>query len=159
MKPTLRAGIVLGLAVVVWMFIFGFAGWYKDSATAVIWYAVILIQIGVLAWGLTLTKAEGKRYGGQLMAGTLISVYGGIIIIFGSLLSTTVVFKDVIDFQKEQAGERLSQFGMSTEQIQAAVESSPMLTPAGNAVAGFIGTVITGFILSLILAAFIRKKD
>lgn len=159
MKPTLRAGIVLGLAVIAWMFIFGFAGWYKDPAMVPIWYVVILIQAGVIAWGLTLTKAEGKRYGGQLMAGTLISVYGGIIIIFGSLLFTMVVFPDALDVAREMQAEQLLKMGMNVEQIEAAQEGSFMLTPAGNAIVGFVATVITGFILSLILAAIIRKKD
>lgn len=159
MKPTLRAGIVLGLAAVVWMFVYGFAGWYKDPALAAIWYVIILIQAGVLAWGLTLTRAEGKRYGGQLMAGTLISVYGGIIIIFASLLFTMVAFPDALDVARELQAEQLLKMGMNLEQIEAAQEGSFFLSPAGNAVAGFIGTVLTGFILSLVLAAFIRKKD
>ena len=65
-------------------FIFGFAGWHKDPAMSYLWWVVILIQAGVITWGLTLTRAEGKRYGGHLLSGTLISIYGGIIIIFGS---------------------------------------------------------------------------
>ena len=160
MKPTLRAGIVLGLAVVVWMFIFGFAGWHKDPAMANVWYVVILIQAGVIAWGLTLTRDEGKRYGGQLMSGTLISVYGGIIIVFGSLLFTMVVFPEYFEELNVMQKELLAQRGMTTEQIEATQAiAMKMQTPVVNAVIGFVMTVITGFILSLILAAFIRKKD
>ena len=160
MKPTLRAGIVLGLAVVVWTFIFGFAGWYKDPALVNLWYVVILIELGVLAWGLTLTRDEGKRYGGQLLSGTLISVYGGIIIIFGSLLFTMAVFPDYFQETQQMQAEILSQRGMTVEQIEEVQSmTAGMQTPVANALIGFVMTVVTGFVLSLILAAFIRKKD
>jgi hypothetical protein len=160
MKPTLRAGIVLGLAVVVWTFIFGFAGWHKDPAMSYLWWVVILIQAGVITWGLTLTRAEGKRYGGQLLSGTLISIYGGIIIIFGSLLFTMVVFPNYFDELSQMQAELLAQRGMTADQIeQTQALTAKLQTPVANAVIGFVMTLITGFILSLILAAVIRKKD
>ncbi len=159
MKSTLKAGIVLGLAVMAWTFIFGFAGWHKEASTAPIWYIVILIQGGVLAWGLTLTKAEGKQYGGQLGAGTLMSVYGAVIGIFSSLLFTTVVFPDSLEIAKELQLDVMAETGQSAEQIeQAMVGLDFMFTPAASAIMGFIMTILTGFVLSLILAAFIRNK-
>ncbi|MBP1648220.1 MAG: hypothetical protein H6Q30_1665, partial [Bacteroidetes bacterium] len=30
MQPTVKAGIVLGILVVVWTFFMGITGWYKD---------------------------------------------------------------------------------------------------------------------------------
>jgi hypothetical protein len=159
MKSTLKAGIVLGLAVMAWTFIYGFAGWQNDPSTAAIWYVVILVQGGVLAWGLTLTKAEGKMYGGQLGAGTLMSVYGAVIGIFSSLLYTTVVFPDSLELAKEMQLDALAEAGQSAEQIEAATAGLDlMFTPAASAIMGFIMTILTGFVLSLILAAFIRNK-
>ena len=160
MKPTLRAGIVLGLAVMVWTFIMGFTGWYKDPALTNLFWVVILLQIGVIAWGLTLTREEGKRYGGQLMSGTLIAVYAAIIGIFSSLLFTMVVFPEYFEEIRVMQVEALAQRGMTAEQIeQTQAITDKVQTPTMNAALGFVMTIITGFIISLILAAFIRKKD
>jgi hypothetical protein len=159
MKSTLKAGIVLGLAVMAWTFITGFLGWYKDPSKAALWWIVILVQGGIIAWGLTLTKAEGKKYGGQLGAGTLMSIYAAVIGIASSLMYTTVLFPDALEIIKEVQLDKLAEQGQTAEQIEAAVPIMDfMLTPAINAVMGFVGTIITGFILSLILAAFIRNK-
>ena len=160
MKPTLKAGIVLGLAVMVWTFIMGFTGWYKDPALSNLFWVVILIQIGVIAWGLTLTRDEGKRYGGQLLSGTLISVYAAVIGIFSSLLFTMVVFPEYFDELRVLQAELMAQKGMTLEQIeQTQALTDKMQTPTINAALGFVMTIITGFIISLVLAAFIRKKD
>ena len=154
------AGIVLGLAVVAWTFIYGFTGWYKHPSLYNLWWLVILIQLGVIGWGLTLTRAEGKRYGGQILSGTLISVYGGIIIFFGSLLFTSVVFPEFFEETRNLQAEVLAQKGMTVDQIESTqAMTAPMQTPVVNAVISAVMTVITGFILSLILGAVIRKKD
>jgi hypothetical protein len=161
MKKIMNAGLVLGLSVAVWSFIYGFAGLYRNPSLA--WtftVGAILIQIGVLVWGLKQTVQDGRRYMGQLGAGLLICFIGGIIIIFSSLIFTTVAFPDNFDVTAEMQAEAWANAGWSDEQIDATLERTAfMRTPVGAAVAGFIGTMATGLIISLIVAAFIRVKD
>ena len=159
MKPTLKAGILLGVLVVVWIFINGATGWYKDPAMMGIFYFVIVIEVGVLFWGLRMTAKEGKGYGAQLGAGTLISVYGAIIIFFGSLLFTLVVFPHYSEDMRMVTEQALRARGMAEDQIKTQVEmAATMQTPFMNALLGAVMTVLTGFVASLILAAFLKKK-
>ena len=69
MKTIMKTGVVLGVAVTVWSLIFGLAGWYRSAATAQLFNLVILIQIGVLLWGLRQTGLE-RGYWRQVGAGT-----------------------------------------------------------------------------------------
>ncbi len=159
MKSTIKPGIALGLIVVVWMYIIGFAGWYKDAAMMNMFYLVILFQIAVLVWGLRLTAAEGKTYGSQIAAGMLISLIGAAIIFVGSYLFTTVAFPQYFE-EIRTVGERvLREQGKSEEEIRTTMElSASMQTPLVNAISGVIGTLMTGVIASAIIAFFVRKK-
>lgn len=161
MKKITNAGLLLGLSVAVWSFVYGFAGLYRNPSLA--WtftVGAILIQIVILVCGLRRTVKDGRRYLGQLGAGLLICLIGGIIIVFSSLLFTTVVFPDNFDVTAEMQAEAWANAGMADEQIDQALEkTSWMRTPVGAALAGFIGTMVTGLIISLIVAAFVRVKD
>src|SRR5512134_130172 len=92
MNTILKAGIVLGLLVEVWTYLMGFTGWYKDPQLMNLFWVVIALQIAVLMWALKRTAAEGRGYGGQVGAGTLVSLVGGVFVIVGSLVFTMVVF-------------------------------------------------------------------
>ena len=159
MKPTLKAGIVLGLLVVVWTFVMGVTGWYKDPSLLNLFYIVVLIEIAVLFWGLRLTAKEGKGYGAQLGAGTLMSVYGAVIIFFGSLLFTTVVYPHYFEELRVMGEEVLRARGVPEDQIKAQLDlAASMQTPFMQALIGAVMTVVTGFVASLVLAAFLRAK-
>ena len=50
--------------------------------------------------------------------------------------------------------------GKGPEQIKAELDmAASMQTPVIQAVSGFIGTVVTGVIASLVLGFFLRKKS
>ncbi len=159
MKSTIKPGIALGLIVVVWMYIIGFAGWYKDPAMLNMFYMVIVFQIVVLVWGLRLTAAEGKAYGSQIAAGMVISLIGAVIIFVGSYLFTTVAFPRYFE-EIHTVGERvLREQGKSEEEIRNMMKlSAPMQTPLMNAITGVVGTLMTGVLASAIIAFFVRKK-
>jgi hypothetical protein len=160
MKPTLRAGIALGLIVTVWMFAFGVTGLYQNFDLSWIYPVVaILIQIGVLVWGLKMTVLEGRRYGGQLGAGLAISVIGAVIILLASF-AFGAVFPTDFDAVAAYQADQWAEAGMSEEQIEQTLQATGfMRTPAFGPIIGLIGTLVTGLIVSLIAAAAIRKKD
>jgi hypothetical protein len=159
MKPVPKAGIVLGVLVAVWTFIMGFTGWYKHPTLLNLFWVVILIQIGVLVWGLRLTALEGRSYWGQVGAGTLMSLVGGVIIFLGSMLFTSVVFPEYFRELRQMGEEVFRAQGMSAADIKTALDNQARTqTPFMQAFSGFIGTVITGFVISLVAGAFLRKK-
>ena len=94
MHPILSAGILIGVLCAIWTFVMGFTGWYKDPTLSNAFFLVIPIEVAGLVWGLKRTASEERTYRAQLVAGTLMSVVAGVIIIASSLLFTTVAFPE-----------------------------------------------------------------
>ena len=161
MNSIVKAGIALGLSVGVWMFVIGATGWYKNPDMAWLFnLGAILIEIGVLIWGLKQTAAAGRRYGGQILAGLSICLVGGLIIVVVSMVFTGVVFTDVFDELEIMMADSMTNQGMSEQQIEDALTMTAFTrTPLAQAIFGLIGTMISGLIISLITAAFVRSKS
>ena len=158
MNPIFSAGVLIGVLCGAWTFVMGFTGWYKDPALAVLFLpAVIIIEIAGLYWGLRQTAAQGRAYSGQVVAGAMMSTIAGVIVICSSLLFTMVAFPDY--FQELEAMQRqiLAQAGQSPAEIETAVLATAS-TPMGQAMSGFIGTLITGIIVSAVIAVWVRAK-
>jgi hypothetical protein len=157
MHPILSAGLLIGVLCGIWTFVMGFTGWYKDPVMLWAFFFVVIIEIAGLVWGLRRTAAEGRTYGGQVVAGTLMAVIAGVVIICSSLLFTMVAFPDY--FAELEAAQRqmLQAQGQTPEQIDAAIEAGrTSATPMANAMSGFIGTLVTGILASAIIALFVR---
>lgn len=159
MSPILSAGLLIGVLCAVWTFVMGFTGWYKDPAMLNAFFVVIAIEIGGLIWGLLRTAAQGRGYGAQVVAGTLMSVIAGVIVVCSSLLFTLVAFPNY--FQEVEAAQRqvLQAQGKTPAEIDAAVgTNSAAATPMGQAMAGFIGTLVTGILASALIAIVVRRR-
>jgi hypothetical protein len=139
MNPIISAGVLIGVLCSACTFVVGFTGLYKDPAAARSIYVpvVILLEIGGLVWGLRRTAGQGRAYTAQILAGAMMAIVAGVIIVASSLLFTTVVFPD---------------YFAEIETTRAAQ------TPMGEAMAGFMGTLITGIIASAIIAIFVRSR-
>jgi len=159
MNTILKAGIVLGALVEIWTYLMGFTGWYKDPALMNLFWVVIAIQIAVLMWALKRTAAEGRGFGGQVAAGTLISLIGGIFVIVGSLIFTIVVFPNYFRDLAVIQEQMLRAAGRAEAEIQQVMEmSAKTSTPMMQAIFGFLGTLVTGIVVSTIIGAFVRAK-
>ena len=159
MNPTLAAGLLMGVLCGLWTFVMGFTGWYKDPDKASAFFVVIAIEIGVLIWGLTQTaRKEGRTYSGQVVAGTMMSIIGGVVIIGFSLLFTTVAFPDY--FKEIEGVQRamLQQQGLSEPEIATTIANASGQTPMLQALAGFLGTFVTGVMVSAVLAIWVRAR-
>lgn len=158
MPPTLRAGVILGLAVAGWTFVMGFTGWYKHPGLLFLFWLVIPLQIGILLWALRGT-APTTGYGRQVWNGVSISLLGSMIIYAASILFTTVLFPRYFQELEALGRQVMAQQGLSPDKIEAAVRAqAPMQTPRASAMAGAIGTVVTGFFTAMIAAVWLRKK-
>ena len=159
MNPILSAGLLIGVLCSVWTFVMGFTGWYKDPALANVFFAVILIEIGGLIWGLRRTAAQGRVYGGQILAGTMMAVVAGVIIIASSLVFTTIVFPDYFNEVERTYRATLQQQGKTEAEIAAALQTSAAsATPMAQAMSGFVGTLVTGIVASAVIAIFVRRR-
>jgi len=158
MPPTLRAGVILGLSVAAWTFIMGFTGWYKHPSLLFLFWLVVPMQIGILLWTLR-AMAPTSGYGRQVWNGVSSSLLGSMIIYAASILFTTVVFPHYFQDLEALGRQIMARQGLSPAQIEAAVRAqAPMQTPRASAMAGAIGTVVTGFFTSVVAALWLRKK-
>ncbi len=158
MTIPIRAGVLLGVLCVLWTFVMGFTGWYKDPVMLNLFFLVILFEIAVIVWALRQT-APNATWGGQVLNGLTISVVAGVIVFVGSLLFTMVAFPSYFtDIQAAQT-EWMRAAGMEEAEIQSQVTAAAgMQTPLMNALSGVVGTVVTGLVVSAIAGAFLRKK-
>ena len=159
MNTILKAGIVLGVLIEVWTYLMGFTGWYKDPSLMNLFWVVIAIQIAVLMWALKRTASEGRGFGGQVGAGTLISLIAGVFVIVGSLVFTMVVFPNYFTELAAIQEQMLRTAGQSEDMIKQTMEMTARTsTPVIQACFGFLGTFFTGIIVSMIIGAFVKAK-
>jgi hypothetical protein len=153
-----KSGIWLGVLCVLWTLVMGVTGWYKHPVLLNLFWVVVLIEIGVLIWGLRQTAAT-TPYLGQVGNGTLIAVIGAAIIFCGSLLFTTVLYPHYFEELRAIQTAMMHNDGRTDAEIQAALEMGRIFqTPVVNALMGVVGTIVTGLLASLVIAAFTRKK-
>lgn len=139
MNPVLGTGLLIGVLCGLWMLVMGFTGWYKDPAMRNVFFFVIAIETAGLLWGLRRTAAEGRTYGAQIVAGTMMAVIAGVIIMMFSVLFTTVLFPTYF------------------QDMQNAFQRTGT-TPVGEALQGFMGTLITGIVASAVIGLFFRHR-
>ena len=159
MNPILAAGVLMGVLCGGWTFVMGITGWYKDPVMTNVFFLVIVFEIGTLVWGLRQTAALGRNYGQQVMAGTMMAVVGGVILVACSLLFTMVFFPDYAAAVERATRAALQQRGQTETQIaDALAANAASRTPMAQAMSGFIGTLITGIVASAIIAFFAHSK-
>ena len=160
MNPVLAAGLLIGVLCAVWTFIMGATGWYKDPAMMRWFFLVIAIEVGGLIWGLRRTAAEGRTYGGQVIAGTMMATIAGVVIICASLLFTTVVYTDYFAELEAMNVKILRERGVPESEIDRQVIANRASdTPMGHALLGFTGALIVGIIASALLSIAIRGRQ
>ena len=160
MSNVVKTGLILGVLVEVWTYIFGFAGWHLHPTLVNLFYVVVVIQLVVLYWGLKKEAASGKSYGALLGAGTTMSVVAAVLVFIGSMLFTTVFFPQYFAEVREMARQSMLAAGNAADQVEKTLEmAAPMQTPFVNAVMGALMTILAGFIFSLFLAFLVRKKQ
>jgi Protein of unknown function (DUF4199) len=158
MPSTFRSGVILGLAVAAWTFIMDFSGWYRHPSLWVLAWLAVPLQIGILLWSLR-NLAPGSGYGRQVWNGVSVSLLGSMIIYATSILFTTMVFPHYFQELEALGRQIMARQGLSPAQIEAAVRAqAPMQTPRASAMASAIGTVVTGFLTSVVAALWLRKK-
>lgn len=159
MNAILSTGLLIGALCAAWTLVMGYTGLYKNPSLANLFFLVVPIEIGCLVWGLRKTAREGRTYGGQILAGTMMAVVAGVIIIGSSLLFTTVLFPHYSQEVEQMYRATLLRQGKSEAEIVAALQANAAsLTPMAQAMSGFIGTLVTGIVSSAVIGYFVRKR-
>jgi len=160
MKSAWIAGILIAVCCGLWQLIMGFTGWYKDPVMQNLFWLIILIQFFCLIWGLTRTGKEGKRYWAQVGSGTLMSLLAGMILFFVAYLFTAVLFPNYFEEMVALQRSAFEKAGRTPEEIKFTMDiMARTAKPWVQGISAMTGTVVTGFVCSLLIAAFVRKRD
>ena len=159
-RTALKWGLITGIALVVYSIILYTLNQTTNGALSLVIYGIL---IGGLIVGMREYRTSNggyMTYGEGMGLGALLSAVAG-------LLSSafTVFYTQIIDpgFQGrivEQVRDQMEQQGkMSDEQIDQAIEwMQKFQSPGLQFMFGLFGTILIGVILSLIIAAFIRRN-
>ena len=143
-----------------WIVINGVTGFYKDPQMSAMFVPIVsVMEIVVLIWALRKTAALGRSYSGQVVAGTLMALLGGAINFCTSMVFTSVLYPNYFAEINQMSREVMLENKQSEEQIAAAINAvAGWQTPVMSALAGFIGTVTTGIVVSAVIAIWIRAR-
>ncbi|GAB3022747.1 DUF4199 domain-containing protein [Spirosoma pulveris] len=159
-RVALKWGVIFGLVLMAITLIM----YLTDQATNPLFSGLTL---GAMVAFLILSMREFRSlnggymtYGEGLGLGALTSAVGGLLSSAFTTFYNVVIDPTVQQRALEQAREKLEEQGsMSDEAIDQAMEMSEKFqSPGFTFIAGVFGTLIVGFLLSLIVAAFIRRN-
>ena len=159
-KANLVNGLILGLIGIVYTLII----WFLDQTfNKNLSYIFLLIQVVVMFFLLKSYRDNYMHgmitYGQALGAGVIIFLYASIIGSLFSLLLYTVIDPGLtakgIAFMEQMYLDK----GLTQEQADAALKiAGKMMKPAMMIPVGLISSMFYGLIISLIVAAFVRKE-
>jgi Protein of unknown function (DUF4199) len=159
-KANLINGLILGLIGIVYTLVIYFLDLTFNRVQGFIW---LLLQIGTL-FLLVKSYRDSYRYGmitfGQALgAGMVICLYYAIIAAIFTYLLYTVIDSNLMDKQLAFTENLLQKRGIPEEAIEMSMKfQKKILKPEIMAPISIFGSMFGGLIMSLIVAAFVRKE-
>ena len=158
-RSAIKWGLIIGVASIAFSTIIFLSGQFGNQTLSYLGYLILIVGL-VLAMKDFRTQNNGfMRYGQGLGLGSLISGVTGLL--SGAFMYVYMAFVDTTLNEQllDKAREQWEKQGMSEQQMEQAAEmSKTFMGPGVMFVFGVLGTLIFGVILSLIIAA-IMKKD
>ena len=158
-RVALKWGVVAGVASMVFTTILYMSGQAANPAFGWLGFIIPIVTIFLAMKEFRTENGGYMSYGQGLGIGALLSAISGFIsstyaYIYNEFIDSTVR-QQIMDKVREDMESK----GMSDEQIESALEiSSKYSTPGYTFIFGILGAILLGVIISLIIAA-IMKKD
>jgi len=156
----LKFGLITGFGLILYALVLHLLGLAADQSFGWISY---LILITGLIYGINEYKKSNNGimpYGKGLGVGTLIAAIAGSIDGFFTYLYVKFIDDSIISIILEKQIESFEERGMDEEQIdQAIFWTEKFLTPAMMMFSAFFQFLFVGFILTLIIAAIMKKTS
>ncbi|MEM8929982.1 MAG: DUF4199 domain-containing protein [Acidobacteriota bacterium] len=156
----LITGAVVGLASASLIYILHFAEVLRTPLGGqLLLLAILFLTSGLLTALMRHRVREPEIAFGRLLgAGLAISMVAGLVLAIGSYVFTTTVDPTYLDFIRERSLEQLSQMDLPVEERAANEAQIAAINPSGYAMQGLFGTLVTGFLLSMTISAFLRMR-
>lgn len=158
-RIALKWGLITGVALVLYSAILFTSGQTTNRLLSLMVYAILIAGL-ILAMREYRTANEGyMNYGDGISVGALLSAVAGLLSSMFSVFYTQVIDPNFYSELSEQMRTQLEDQGLSDEQIDQAIAIAQKVQSPGIAFfVGILSTVLLGVILSLIIAAFIRRS-
>ena len=159
-KANITNGVIFALIGIVYTLVIYF---FDLTFNKVQGWVFMLIQI-VILYFLLKSYRDNYRYGNisysqALGAGMIIFVYYAIIIAIFSYILYAWIDPDLIDKQLAFAEEQMLEKRVPAEAVDAGMKvQAKLLKPPIIALMGIFGAMIQGLVMSLIVAAFVKKE-
>jgi hypothetical protein len=153
-------GLYLGLALVLNLLIFYIMGDPFSNVSGYLNYAIMIAGVGFSMWTFAkLNTEEGLPYSRALGLGTLVSLFGSIIIAFFTYVLYKFIEPGLIDKLLSSIEEKLLAGGYKDDAVESMLSmQKKFLTPGLLSFGQVFGISLMGFIFSLILAIFLKKE-
>lgn len=158
-RIALKYGVITAVATIVYTTLLILAE--KNQNQGLTSLGLIILVVGMV-YAMREFKAENTgymSYGQGLGIGTLIAAISGLLNSTFTMFYTQFIDTNLMKKALDTAREDMERRGMSDEQIDAGMQfSEKMMSPGILFVAGIFFSIFIGFIISLIVAAILRRN-
>ena len=146
------------------LFFLGFHGEKMEQGQLLAWGGLVILAVGLFlavraAKAEKVEAGEGFSYGNGFSTAFLTSVFVAVFSAILAFVYASYINPEMADHAWRIQEQAMIEQGMSDEQIgQVEGFTRTIMKPGLQAVFGFFGSLVTGLILSLIIAIFTRKK-
>ncbi len=158
-RTALKWGVIIAIINIIYSTAIMIAGQIGNQTLGYVVYLIIGVGIYLALNDFKKDNSGYISYGQGLGLGTMMSAIIGLISSFYSFAYMKFIDTSIPDQILKNAEREMEKKGLPDDQIEQAMEYSKMfMSPGVMFVAGVFFTVLLGFVLSLIIAA-IMKKD
>jgi len=159
-KAAMNYGLYMGLALVLNSVVFYVMGKPFSEATVYLSYIII---IGIIVWAMWSFREyhgdAGLTYGKSLGYGTLLSLFASLIVAFYTFVLYKIVDPGLLDKFMIFLEENLLKAGRPENQVEMVMGMyKKVLTPLIFSIGQIFNYTFLGFIFSLIIAIFFKKR-
>ena len=169
MKTPLTYGALIAIASALLTFALFFAGYHSDpekvqAATRIgglcgIAIGVVGICLGISARRKEIPPHEEFSYGKALLAGLLTGVFAAVLANLFNAIYISFINPSFMDMVLQAESAKLEARGMKADQIEAGMKIVRIFAhPVVQFIFGVIGQTVMSLVISLIAAAFFKRK-
>jgi Protein of unknown function (DUF4199) len=157
-RTALKWGVIIGIVNIIYSTGIMVSGQIGNQALSYVVYIILGVGIYLAMSDFKKENQGFMSYGQGLGLGTLKCGIVGLISGAFSFVYMKFIDTTITDQMMKKATEEMEKKGLPDEQIDQAMEYSKMfMSPGVLFVFSIIGTIIIGFILSLIISAILKK--
>jgi len=154
----IKYGVIASLAVIIYGMVLNLTGLNMNQALG---YVNYLVLGGVMYLGCKSYKKSNEgfmSFGDGVGLSMIIASITGVISSVFTYAYMLLVDSSIIDLIKEKQIEEFERQGLTDSQIEQAIEMSEMfMTPGMISIMAFVGMIIIGLILGLIVSAIVKN--